>query len=549
MSHSNLARVSMVAAAVALLVMVACSLSLQKSPDGDELGASASFEDYTGTILVNVTDNVGRPMTEATVRIIGNQSDSWSVDDQGQVTITGLLADSNGTEYALAAECVGYESGSASVVVTPSNTSYVNISVDGGTITGIVSDDSGLIAGANVSLEALSINITTDSSGRYIMDGVKAGSYTITAFAPNHDSLTKGVTLLVGGTVYLDFDLASQTGSISGTVMHASTEEPIEGANVSVRVEGITPVTVTVASGADGTYYVPNIPAGTYSVTASLEGFNTSTVTGIEVESGVATEDVDIYLEEKPTKLWGTVRSGTILLVGANVSIWATDFFALSSIEGKYEIDGIPAGIYTVEASLQGYLNVTVIGMEVKKGAELTLDFNLTGLPGGLYGVVVDSNTGSPLSGVRVSLLPQRETITNINGEFEFTGLKEGNYTVRFALDGYRPVEIESIVITHEEMTQLGEIHLEKTRDSFGGFIFGFDLAHSMMILALFLTIVILALAVVLRIRTFESPDKAPAVYDELYDEEAEAEGTDEAGKDRLAAGSVEGSGEEDDEL
>jgi hypothetical protein len=533
----------MVVVAVLLLVMLAFALSIQKSTDGDELGASASFEDYTGSIHVNVTDNVGRTITEATVTIIGNQSGSWSVDGEGQATISGLLADSNGTEYVLTAECSGYESGSASVVVTPSNMSYLNLSVDGGTIMGIVSDDSGRIAGANVSLDALSINITTDSTGWYVMGGVKAGSYTITASAPNHDPLTKGTILPIGGMVILDFDLTSQTGSISGTVMHATTEEPIEGVNVSVRVEGVTPVTVTVASGADGMYYVPNIPAGTYTLAASLEGFNTSTVTGIEVESGVATEDVDIYLEEKPTKLWGTVRSGSVLLVGANVSVWATDFSSLSSIEGKYEIDGIPAGIYTVEASLQGYLNVTVIGVEVKRGAELTLNFNLTGLPGGLYGVVVDSITGNPLSGVRVTLLPQRETITNINGEFEFTGLKEGNYTVRFALDGYRPVEIDSIGITHEETTQLGQIHLDKTRDSFGGFIFGFDLAHSMMILALFLTIVILALAVVLRIRTFESPDKAPAIYDELYDEEEEAgvqTGVEEAGKDPLTAGSDE---------
>ena len=71
----------------------------------------------------------------------------------------------------------------------------------------------------------------------------------------------------------------------------------------------------------------------------------------------------------------------------------------------------------------------------------------------------------------------------------------------------------------------MGRIELEPTRESFGGFIFGFDLAHSMMILALFLTIVILAFAVVLRIRTFEAPDKAPAVYDELDEEDAEEDG------------------------
>jgi hypothetical protein len=391
---------------------------------------------------------------------------------------------------------------------------------------GTVTEDWVPIAGANVSLEELAINMTTSIDGKYRMDGVKAGTYTLTATALNHNPQTKIVSLPVGGLVIQDFALASQMGSISGTVMHATTEDPLEGANVSVRVEGVTPVTVTVPSDANGDFLVPNVPAGTYSVTASLEGFNTSTVTGVVVESGLDTEGVDIYLEEKPTVLSGTVRSASILLVGANVSIFGTDFFSLTSIDGRYEIRGIPAGTYTVEAALQGYDNVTVVGVEITRGAEIALDFNLTGQPGGLYGVVVDSATGELLSGVKVVLLPLRETITNINGEFEFPGLKEGNYTLRFILDGYRPVEMDSVVISHEERTDLGEIQLDRTRDSFGGFIFGFDLAHSMMILALFLTIVILALAVVLRIRTFESPDKAPAIYDELYDEEEEGETT-----------------------
>ncbi|MDH3366098.1 MAG: carboxypeptidase regulatory-like domain-containing protein, partial [Thermoplasmata archaeon] len=483
------------------------------------------FEEYTGSIHVNVTDNAGRPVTDAEVTLEGNQS--WYADDDGMLTISGLLADSNGTEYFLSAYCIGYlELGSVSVIVTPSNTSYVNLTVRGGTIMGIVTDVYGGVAGANVSLEELSINVSTANDGWYRIDGLKAAQYyyTMTATAPNHEPVIKLVPLLVGEIVIQNFALSSLTGSISGTVMYAATMDPIEAVNVSVRVEGVTPVTITVSSAADGSFYLPNVPAGTYSVTASLEGFNTSTVADVEVESGVATEGVDIYLEEKPTKLSGTVRSGSILLVGANVSVWGTNHFDLSSIEGKYEIDGIPAGIYTIEAALQGYLNMTIVGVEVKRGAVLTLNFNLTGLPGGLYGIVVDSITDEPLSGVKVTLLPQRETVTNINGEFEFTGLKEGNYTIRFILEGYRPVEISPIVIIHEEMAQMGEIHLEETRESFGGFIFGFDLAHSMMILALFLTIVILALAVVLRIRTFESPDKAPAIYDELYDEEEEAE-------------------------
>jgi cell division protein FtsB len=52
-----------------------------------------------------------------------------------------------------------------------------------------------------------------------------------------------------------------------------------------------------------------------------------------------------------------------------------------------------------------------------------------------------------------------------------------------------------------------------------------------MMILALFLTIVILAIAVYLRIRTFQAPETAPAVYDTPQQEEAEKKTVEELKK------------------
>jgi hypothetical protein len=120
----------------------------------------------------------------------------------------------------------------------------------------------------------------------------------------------------------------------------------------------------------------------------------------------------------------------------------------------------------------------------------------------------------------------ERTTLTNTQGVFEFAGLSGGNYTIRFRLDGFKPKEIRPVVVTQNASSTLNEILLEPVSEGLGGFIFGFDLAHSMMILALFLTIIILALAVLLRIRAFESPDKAPAIYDEEepFEEEKEDE-------------------------
>jgi hypothetical protein len=508
------------------LTLIAMVLPTCFAPDGppSEQGAGICDVQYTAIIWANVTSNINRTIASATVHLVGNGT--WATNESGVAEISGLLADTNGTDYILWAEMDGYVSSSpVMVTVTPFNTTYVNLTVRGGVIIGTVSEGGAAISQADVGIPELSMNTSTDIDGSYYLEGIKSGTYTVIATAQNHEPLAKIATVPVGGTVALYFSLSSLMGGVSGSVLHSETQEPLERANVSV-VVGV--LTITVSTDMNGSYYLPNLPAGVYSLTASLEGFNSSSVSGIVVESGVTTEDVDLLLDERTTRLWGVVKAGTVLLVGANVSIAGTDYYGETSVDGEYEIVGVPAGVYVVTAALQGYNNMTATQVEIKRGLEVQLNFNLTGLPGALYGIVIDGETGEDLAGVKVVVLPQRETITNINGEFEFTGLMAGEYIVRFTLDGYQPIEIGSVVITLEETTQLPTIHLEPTRESFGGFVFGFDLPHSMMILALFLTIVILAFAVVLRIRTFEAPDKAPAVYDELDDEEEGAEGESE---------------------
>ena len=53
-----------------------------------------------------------------------------------------------------------------------------------------------------------------------------------------------------------------------------------------------------------------------------------------------------------------------------------------------------------------------------------------------LYGVVTDTETGYPLSSVKVSIAGLT-TYTNANGEYGFTGLNPGAYTIQFSKDGY----------------------------------------------------------------------------------------------------------------
>src|SRR5581483_10131807 len=81
---------------------------------------------------------------------------------------------------------------------------------------------------------------------------------------------------------------------VLGTVTD-STGAAIAGATVTVKNTG-TGLTRTVTTGEDGSYSVPELPIGNYSVTVERAGFKTAVVTGIVVE--VASERrADVILE------------------------------------------------------------------------------------------------------------------------------------------------------------------------------------------------------------------------------------------------------------
>lgn len=53
-----------------------------------------------------------------------------------------------------------------------------------------------------------------------------------------------------------------------------------------------------------------------------------------------------------------------------------------------------------------------------------------------LYGVVTDAETGYPLSGVKVTI-DGLTTYTDASGNYGFTGLTPGSYTITFEKEGY----------------------------------------------------------------------------------------------------------------
>ena len=541
---SNLIKNSGTVAFALVLLMVASGLTaLLICPASDPPQVARGLQIYyPTTVNVTVTDNVGRPVPFALIKAVGNGT-SWQTGPDGSKLITDLFAEETGTDYTFWANKTGYLNSTAETRTAYANqTVNATLVLQGGTIIGSVLSSTGPIANATVSISSLgySVNVS-NSDGSYQLAGVPGGTLTVLADASGYVNESRDVRLAVGDTSLANFILISQNGTITGFVLHERTGVPLNNTNVSMQV-GAT--TLIVPTDSNGSYNITSIPEGTYSLTASREGFFSNTSVGIQVTRGM-TSYVNFSLAEKPTRLYGIVKSGSFLLVGVNISVVGTGFYNISGVDGNFEIGNISAGTYTVLASRTGYYPKTIEDVVVPAGGETQLNVNLTAMPGSLLqGTVIAADTDSPLPGVLITIIGENKntlsTYTNINGEFVFPGLTEGNYTIQFEKEGYRPLEIGHLEVREDDTTNHRFIMNTLRRGVGEGFIFGFDMAHSMMILALFLTIVILAVAIYLRIRTFQAPESAPAVYDEA-EELVEKEGEQTEGAE-TAEGPTEGS-------
>ncbi len=164
-----------------------------------------------------------------------------------------------------------------------------------GNIEGIVknANDDSPIAGATVT--AGTYTNTTNPDGYYKISDVPAGTYTVTAAKDGFQTTSKtNIDVVAGQTTNLNFTLTPlpTNGNIAGIVSDVSTGNPIEGANVTTN--GYFDIT-----DANGHYNISSVPAGTYTVTASKDGYESASRTNIVLAAGqTTTADFQLTPEE-----------------------------------------------------------------------------------------------------------------------------------------------------------------------------------------------------------------------------------------------------------
>ena len=244
-------------------------------------------------------------------------------------------------------------------------------SVPAGGITGQVTDaeDGSPIVGATVSDGTRTA--TTDASGIYAIVDVPPGTYEVTASKQGYESSSLTVQVFSGATAVANFSLSQiiAPGSITGSVTDAEDGSPIVGATVS---DGTRATTTDEA----GAYAIADVPPDTYQVTASKEGYQSSSLT-VSVLSGTTTlANFSLSQIVGPGSITGSVTDAEdgSPIVGAAV----TDGTRATTTDeaGAYAIVDVPPGTYQVTASKEGYESLTST-VTVVSGATSMVNFSL----------------------------------------------------------------------------------------------------------------------------------------------------------------------------
>ncbi len=133
----------------------------------------------------------------------------------------------------------------------------------------------------------------------------------------------------------------------------------------------------------------------------------------------------------------GGSLSGVVLTLTGAASGTSTSYAG-----GNYSFAGLVNGTYTVTPSLTGYsFTPTSATITVNNGNAIGQNFVATSLSSGAYSIsgTVTTSGGSALSGVTMALTgaAAASATTDANGNYTFTGLANGTYTVTPSLTGY----------------------------------------------------------------------------------------------------------------
>jgi len=412
-----------------------------------------------GSITGRVYDSsTGLGASGATVAFsVGSVTTSATADGNGNYAFSNVTEGS----YSLTASGSGYVSQTASVAVAPGTAVTQNFALPllPGSISGQVTDATTgtAIGGAIVSytVTGTTVSATTNGNGNYNLTNVPPGTYTLTASAAGYISQSQAVTVVTNATTSQNFSLVILPGAIAGAVKDSQTGAGIGGASVSYTAGGIT---TNATADAGGNYNLPNVPPGTYTVTAAATGYGNQSLPVTVASNATTTQNFSLVPQDGTIAGQVTDATTSVAIPGATVSlvVGGTTLSATADASGNYSLSNIRQGTYAVTAAASNYGSQSQ-QVTVTPGATATQNFSLTPLPGSIRGQVSDAVTSQPINGATVACTAGGITTTattDASGNYTLSNVPPGSYTVTAAASAYNSQSQPVVVSANTLSTQ-----------------------------------------------------------------------------------------------
>ena len=325
-----------------------------------------------------------------------------------------------------------------------------------GTVSGTVTVEGSGLVGVSVNLSgAASQSASTGSSGGYSFDNVPAGTHSVQiSGAPdevNFGSTATAVTITTSGqTATADFSgTYIRTARITGSVTAGG-----EGVVATVTATGagmlMSQQAVLGSSGTDGNFELPDLRAGTYTVTISEFGDHEFVVTSRAVTLAVGQSASVAFVAEAVEVTTGSITGQVVTAAGVGIVATVTavgtgeggvTVAGSSDTEGDYELPGVEAGDYTVtisEFSDDHEFTVSSRAVTVVAGQSSSVTF----VAGPEPEVTTGSITGQVVTAAGVGIVATVTAVgtgeggvtvagsSDTEGDYELPGVEAGDYTV-----------------------------------------------------------------------------------------------------------------------
>lgn len=429
---------------------------------------SVTIHDFTlpfspGVIQGTVTGTGGVQIFGAAIEI--------RVTNANGVTIFSLFTDPNGRfeadnlapgSYTILASAANFQTAAATTAVTAGGSSAISLVLnsDPGSVQGTAADSvtKAAIIGASVNIldqhTFLVGSTVTDSSGSFRVNSLSPGNYTVVIQASNYQSSTFGAIVTANAITPVDCALQPDPGTINGQL-----EPAIAGAVVQLFNNNNVQIATTVSQ-ANGSFQLIGVQEGAYLLTSVAHGF-TSDIAGADIAPGRIVQ-VTIHLNANPGGIAGKITDtagspippAVIKVINGNESIRG---IGQASADGTYSIANLPAGILSVVVSAPDFSNA-IRGVSLAPGEQAAnLNFVLAPDSGSVSGQITNRVTGQPVGSADVEIRTLNASglsIASVSaspfGNFLFTGLQPGVYTVIARGDGFASDSVGAVVISNK---------------------------------------------------------------------------------------------------